>query len=468
MTADQLETVRDNALVVASNTQACMETQRIEHTMRQRFVKRLALCALAATLAGCATAAQRFEQGTALESSGQRTEAVRRYSQALRKDPGHLESRQRLIVLAPEVLDGYLVQSANDTQREAFTHAADAVLTADDLLANMRALAITVAVPIGYAAMRRDLLERAIGQSMREAQRATIDGHWAQAMGIYQQIARFEPSAQQAQRVQEARIDNLIQAGQAGYDSGHFREALGHVEQALDIPLATRHNELHQLHDQIVHAGTRRVLFLPVSPPPPGTPAPPRFTRSVDNALQRDHWRNLPALVDAIDATFSSPRLRRKIRWLHDAHARPSRAQIVRAGRMLDADWVVLISLEDFSQAEKITSRKQRAAKLRNGAKTNYEVRSARLTSTATARYELVSVTGTQPDRHARVRVRESGRFNDAFYNGDVRQLSLSKKERALFRSKSSTPTRQAFERELAHALAARIARPVLRHLDSN
>ena len=411
---------------------------------------------------------RRSASSKALHWKARGSEAVRRYSQALRKDPGHLESRQRLIALAPEVLDGYLLQSANDARREAFTHAADAVIAADGLLANMRALGITVAVPSGYASLRRDLFDRAIEQSMREAQRASIDGHWAQAMGIYQQSARFEPSPQQAQLVQQARIDNLLQAAQTEYDSGHFREALGHVEQALEIPLATRHDELHQLHEQIVHEGTRRVLFLPVSPAPPGTPTPPRFTRSVDDVLQRDHWRNLPALVDAVDDTFSSPRLRRKIRWLRDARARPSRAQIVRAGRMLNTDWVVLISLEDFSQVEKITSRKRRAAKLRNGTKTTYEVRSGRLTSTATARYELVSITGTQPDRHARVKARESEKFNDAFYKGDVRQLALSKTERALFHREQSAPSRQAFERKLAQTLAARIAGPVLRHLDSD
>jgi hypothetical protein len=154
MTVEQARSVRDNTLVVASGTQAGMQTQRLDHTIRQRFSRLIALCSLAAMLAACATAEERFEQGTALESTGQRSEAVHRYSQALRKDPGHLESRQRLIVLAPAVLDGHLLQSANDARREAFIDAADAVIAADGLIANMRALGITVAVPAGYASLR--------------------------------------------------------------------------------------------------------------------------------------------------------------------------------------------------------------------------------------------------------------------------------------------------------------------------
>jgi hypothetical protein len=370
----------------------------------------------------------------------------------LRKDPGHLESRQRLIVLAPAVLDGYLIQSANDARREAFIDAADAIIAADHLLANMRSLGITVAVPAGYASLRRKRFEHAIEQSMRAAQRATIDGHWALAASTYEKIARFEPAPRQ----------------RAEYDNGHFRSALDYVAQGLDVPVATRHVELPRLHDQIVYDGTQRVLFLPVSSPPHGTPARPRFTRDLDDALQREHWRNLPVLVEAINSSSFNRHLRRKMRWPGDARVRPNRRQALRAGRLLDADWVVLISLEDFSQVEKITSRKQRSTTLRNGKKATYEERKGRLTSTATARYELVSVTGDRPGRHARVKASKSKRFHDAVYKGDARQLSLSKKQRSLFRAARSTSAQQTFDHELAQALAARIAAPVLRYLDSD
>jgi hypothetical protein len=127
-----------------------------------------------------------------------------------------------------------------------------------------------------------------------------------------------------------------------------------------------------------------------------------------------------------------------------------------------------MISLEDFSQVEKITSRKQHRTTLRNGKTTTFEERKGHLTSTATAHYELVPVTSSRPGRHARVRASKSKRFHDAVYNGDTRQLSLSKKHRSLFRADRPTSTQQAFDRELAQALAARIAAPVLRYLDSD
>ncbi len=80
--------------------------RRTGRSSRRR--SRWGLLLLALALCGCASAAKRFEQGAELESEGRYADAAQRYIQALRKDPGMVQARERLIAVAPLLIRQYM------------------------------------------------------------------------------------------------------------------------------------------------------------------------------------------------------------------------------------------------------------------------------------------------------------------------------------------------------------------------
>ena len=86
-----------------------------------RTLKLAPILGFALVVAGsaCTSATKRLEQGQQLEQQGRRTDAARRYIDALRKDPSLTEARQRLFETGNGGLDARLTQECKCERRRA-------------------------------------------------------------------------------------------------------------------------------------------------------------------------------------------------------------------------------------------------------------------------------------------------------------------------------------------------------------
>src|SRR5688500_3751444 len=85
------------------------------------MIRRLAVIAIVAlSLAGCASATKRYEQGAQLQASGRPAEAAERYIQALKKDSRLDSARAGLRSAGAEAIAMYLGTAADpSTQPDA-------------------------------------------------------------------------------------------------------------------------------------------------------------------------------------------------------------------------------------------------------------------------------------------------------------------------------------------------------------
>lgn len=426
-----------------------------------RHLRRAALLAalLPLTVAGCMSAGKRLEQGMRLEERGRPAEAARRYVDALRRDPSLADARTRLQESGRLAVEQYLAESDAASTSGDYDDAAEHLLRLDALRRDAAGVGVDLAVPADYARHRRARLDAAIEGTLDYTHQLLRSGQYGDALGRLERVARWQPSAEQRQGADQARLEVYSEWMNAEGSAGRHRAAYNVAERAVgdlgrQFPGIERLIEAQQY---ALDEGTLRVAVLPVAVSASAERAlPASFLRDVENELEAGPWARPPLFVEVVD-----PREVRRQARRYDRDDLGYTSEASRLGRAVGADLVVMLEIDSVAVTEPEPERQRRAARTRSGADTAYVVRSGRREAWARVQYVLVSV----PDRRILTRDRvvptASRGYREADYAGDWRQLMIDDDARRLFDPERRNDARGDLMRDLSRTLTERLSREV-------
>lgn len=412
-----------------------------------------------ALAAGCMSAGKRFEQGLRLEERGRAAEAARRYVDALRRDPTLTHARDRLHATGADAVQQYLTESDAASAAGAYDDAAESLLQLDALRRDAASVGVELAVPSDYAQHRRTVLDHAIHGSLDAGERLAASGRFRDALGRLERAARWQPSAEQRRRVDEARLETYALWMGSEAASGRHRSAYQVGERAV-AELGARFPGMERILEAQEHAldeGTLRVAVLPVAASRSAERAlPASFLRDVENELEAGAWGRPPAFVEVVD-----PRDVRRAARRFDLDDLGYTSEAARLGRGVGADLVVMVEIDSVAVTEPEPARERRAARTRSGQDTAFVVRSGRREAWARVRYVVVSVADRRTVTRQQVVPQASRPYREADYPGDWRQLLLNDDDRRLFDPSRRDDARGALMQELSRALTDQLARGI-------
>src|SRR5450759_4851121 len=151
---------------------------------------------VALSLAACASAAKRVEQGQELQRAGRPAEAAERYIQALKKDQRLDSARVGLRTAGAAAIDAYLRMAADPVANPY--GAADAYIAIDDLARRALEVGIYLIVPNDYDARRRAALDNALDNVVVDARQLALRHQFADALNRLARAGNaYQPSPAQ-------------------------------------------------------------------------------------------------------------------------------------------------------------------------------------------------------------------------------------------------------------------------------
>ncbi|UCE02020.1 MAG: hypothetical protein JSW67_12255 [Candidatus Latescibacterota bacterium] len=432
----------------------------------QRRRTLLHICILVGALAmGCASATKRLEQGAELESQGRYEEAAQRYIQALRKDPGLVDARERLTQLGPVLLESYVEQASGFSATGFPIRAADAFRTGDALVRSAAGVRVPLALPAGYAEGRRRTFDDAIVHLMRVGRSAEAEQRYADAIAAYNAVDTYEPQARQRTEAGEARVRTWIAWGEADLAAGHFRAAYHHAEEALALLGNAKHPAAARalsLRDAAIERGTIYVAVAPVWRSDEAARKLSReFIAALNDELELNHWNQPPLFVAVIDPLV----VRRELRRQGYSRTLLTRREAVRVGRGVGADYVVSGKILQVVTDEVDVKQEKRTARTTTGQDTTYVVRKGKRTVHLTTTYRVIDVQHSRATQERTVEIDETGRFERGEYNGNPRELVLSRNERRLFDHRRARDEVHEIEERLLEKTTVSLAQSVFEDL---
>ena len=417
--------------------------------MRTHSRKARTLLGLILLLAlGCASATKRLEQGAELEQQGRYAEAAARYIQALRKDPGMPEARQRLAYVGAQAIAQYSADAARFRTLGSFQQAADLYRASDALVQEAASVGVPLALPPGYAELRRTSFDETIAQLLHEGRSAEARAAWAEALQDYEQVAVYEPKPRQEKDARDGRLRASVLWGEADLAAGHYRAAFEHAEAALVLCTGgaglrdprggdtsgraepTWGQRAQSVRDEALELGTVHAAMTPMRTGSScARQLPEGFLEALNDELEAEHWTHPPLFVAVLDPLV----VRRELRRQGNAHTAPSLRDAMRLGRDLGADFVVSLEIDAFAATDADVVAERRTARTRAGADTTYTVLQGTRNMLMTATLAFVDVEHGREGQRRSVDLTESGRFTRARYDGDTRQLRIPESDRRLF-----------------------------------
>jgi len=422
--------------------------------------------ALAASLAGCASASKRYEQGVQLEQQGRAADAAQRYVDALKKDRTLADARTRLLDAGQRAIADYLrdADAAEDAAR--YGEAAESLRRLDALRGDAGSVGVALPTPAGYEQRRATTFGRAVDETLGEAEGALQRRDYAGAVRVLDRVAgRWQTTPEQGARMERTRQDAHLAWAEGELDAGRYRSAFEHARQAGGRMAAGRSAELQE---EALRRGTVRVAVFPVG-------APSRMDERVrasilpelNDALALGPWARSPQWIDVLNPAAASRLARQHGWWGRDIQP----YEAVSMGRELGARVAVALTLDSIRRTESDVDTVRRRARTRAGADTAYTVREGRRETWARVAWRLVDVDGYRgAGDQGSVSARSSIRFREATYAGDWRDLELPQAERALFQRRPDEGYNRETVRELANSLTDPLGRAVfdaiLRRID--
>ncbi len=337
--------------------------------LRRPSAVRTLACVFLALLAGCASASKRYEQGVELEQRGRAVDAARRYVEALRKEPGLAEARQRLGETGARAVDDLLREAVALDAAGRPDEGAEALLRLDALRRDAAAVGVQLAAPGDYAARRRFVFDRAIEAAVAGAESPGTRG-WADALRRLERAGTgLEPSAAQRERLDRARSGVFLAWGESEASRGRFREAYDVADRGLralgrDSPEAGR---LADFRADVLRRGTVRVAVLPLAAEDERRRRlDEELLPEVDDVLAERHWPAAPPFVEVVDPQRVAREARREGYGRRAATAR----EAARLARALGADYAIVAEVDSVRVDERDVREARRAVKTREGADT--------------------------------------------------------------------------------------------------
>ncbi|HEX2094023.1 MAG TPA: hypothetical protein VHG28_16595 [Longimicrobiaceae bacterium] len=412
-----------------------------------------------AVLAGCASAARRYEQGVELEQQGRSVEAARRYIETLRKDPSLQDARRRLAETGARATDDLLRESAALEAGGRSGEAAEVLLRLEALRRDAAAVGVPLTEPSGYAERRRAVFDRAIEAALAAAAAPQNRG-WDDALRELERAgARLDPSPEQRERLARARSGVYLSWGEAEAARGRYRAAYDVVERGLrELGRGPEAERLALFQADLLRRGTVRVAVLPLAAREElRRRLPEELLPETDDVLAERHWPGAPPFVEVTDPARVEREARREGYVRRPASVR----EAARLARTVGADLAVVVEMDSVRLGETQVRESRRPARTRDGVDTAYVLREGRREAWARVSLTLVDARDARVLDRATATAERSGRFRRGVFTGDWRTLNLPRDDRNLFAPDAEERVLRDLVLELAGELGDRVAREV-------
>lgn len=424
----------------------------------RRVVVLAGMLTFAVILASCASARKRFEQGAELEREGLYVEAANRYIQSLERDREQIVAREGLQRVAPDAVDMLLSEVAAHEAANMPIEAADAYLHLDDLAHRASLVGVDFMLPGEYGARRDEAMHAAVKSLFAAGRAAEEAGDWHEALALYDRIAAYEPASDEADEAEASAIRVLLSWARTDLDRGTYTSAVARADEVVERlggPGALGAEVAIEIRRRAIEAGTVFVAFTPIWEDDGSRQGVPTdFLAELNDFLEIAFWSRPPLMVASTDPIV----LRRELRRLRYNRSTISPVEAARVGRRVQADIVFVGSVTRLAVEEADVRERRLTARTREGETVRYTQRSGTLRYEAEVEIALVDIRSRRIVDRGRIRERESGRFEHAVYEGDYRDLELSRSERRAFDEDRWRDQELAIEEELIEALAEEIA----------
>lgn len=423
----------------------------------------------------CASAEDRFNEGTRLQSQGRYVEAVYRYAEALEKDAELIAARDRLLA-AGDTAVMVAMEDADELERSGDpVQAAGRYRQIDQMVARIREVGLRPILPGAYAATRRATFDHAIDWQMTEADAAAEDGRWDDAVRYYRGARDgYLPSRDQVEASYDGETELLLRWAEVELDDGHPRSAHDLAQRALDVRRSSARETVlavRDIQDRALAYGTVVIAVVPVTAEPGVREwLGGEFEIQLDNDLALDYWTRPPLFVEVADPLV----LRRELRGLLRGQAAQSPLLVGRALDLVGADVGVMVRLTGIEVSEEDVERDRHEAVVRRNARRGprdavmdtvvYETVRGTMSYFVEAEIVLVDPDGREVNR-LMASSRERGPFERGEFAGDPRILPLEGNHARFFDPAVLSGQMAQIEGAVMTGLAAAIATGTYDHV---
>lgn len=418
------------------------------------------LLALALGLGACTSAEEVLNDGIELESKGSYEDAAWKYIRALRKDDDLFEARERLQWVSDTVVTILLDRSALSASGKRPVEAAEAFLDIDRLVSGALEVGVETVVPADYDEQRRTALDASILDLEQRAEAARRDGNYGLADDLLSDaVKRFDPVPDARHDLLSNRFDVLLAWADDLARQGRYREGVRRTDEALAIAETINLDPTPALNlrSAAMDAGTVYVAATPVwRTGGVGREISPGFLSDLNDRLELDYWSTPPEFI-----AFAHPALvRRRLRQLDLDRSTLSNRDARAVARDLDAHFAVVAEIDRFEVLETDVREREKQARTRSGESVVYYEIEGRVEVRARLSYAIVDEHGGVVSE-GHLDENRSSDFKRAEYEGDPRDLDVSRGVRSLFDPDRYDESLERAEEELARRLAERFGRMV-------
>jgi hypothetical protein len=422
-------------------------------------MKRLLLLlatALPLVLLGCSSAQRQYERGMELEVSGDFAGAARYYAEAIRKDPqlnrmlpGRLRESGR------QAVEQYVAEARALERNGRVPDAADRYLEADGIVNLGLSVGVEIPTPGSYRVDRRATFDGAIAALLENGKSEHEWGNFELSLRRFDRATRYEPSRQQSEQLREGILATRLSWAGWLLDSGRFRQAFDMAETGL--AMRSPHDHLfRQIQYDALAAGTLRLAPLPlqrISGDVTGMPS--SFPQDLTLILEDEFWTRPPLFVQTADPRDVRGAVRR---WVGRDILLGNPRLTARLGQDLHADFALAAGVDRFARTTGEDRRTERSVRLRRGGNTTHTEIRTPTTFRGSVRYEVVDVATRRVICSDRVERSAQGNVLMGEYDGNLRDLNLSREQQELFSVAGFEAQERRIQERMAEQLAAALA----------